>query len=310
MKAIDALKNKLLRIALQGGRVLHRSGLAKAPPVRYAAASLKRVLLRTSEGLSVRHRVVHRPGLSFYIPYSLASNYAAGGFEPGTTALLQRCLRPGMVAVDVGANVGWHTLTMAERVGPRGHVYAVEPAEGNLEFLRKNVEANGFANVTVLACAAGAADQTRTFHLRSRGSLHGFYAHPLGDTVRTVEVEEKPLDDVIEKKIDFVKMDVEGGEVEALRGMKRLLATRPQVLVEWNPGTLERAGYAPNDLPDLLREQGYMLRAVQPDGSLSALTPEEEADRSAPAGRLNLYGRGAEAQADRAARRHGGGEPR
>lgn len=299
MKTVDTLKNELLRLALRVARVLHRRGLAGTLPVRFVAAYLKRVLLQEAEDVSARYRVVHRPGLSFYVPYSLAANYAVGNFEPEATALLQRCLQPGMVAVDAGANVGWHTLTMAACVGPQGRVYAVEPAEDNLEFLQKNIRANGFANVTVLPYAAGAASRSRTFHLRSRGSLHGFYDHPLGETVRTVEVDEKPLDSVIEEKVDFVKMDVEGGEIEALRGMSRLLGAtpRPQLLIEWNPGTLKKAGYDPRDLPDLLYEYGYEVRAVLPDGSLSALTLEEEAARAARAAEtwsLNLYGCGVE----------------
>jgi FkbM family methyltransferase len=169
-----------------------------------------------------------------------------------------------MVVVDVGANIGYHTLLAAEQVGGAGHVWSVEPAEGNLGFLRHNIELNGFENVTILPHAAGARRSLRRFLLRSDSGHHGFHAHPTDGTVEEVEIEEVPLDDLIRAPVDLVKLDVEGSEIEALEGMRRLLTDSPtvRILVEWNPPMLAAAGLAPNALPDWLRDAGFDLSVV------------------------------------------------
>jgi FkbM family methyltransferase len=149
---------------------------------------------------------------------------------------------------------------LAKIVGRAGRVYAVEPAEENLHFLRKNVKQNRVQNVTVLPFAAGKQSRVRNFRLMDRSDIHGFYEHPsLGNLKEIVQVRESPLDELVEGPVDVVKVDVEGAELEVLEGMRGILRSNPKValVVEWNPKCLMAAGYAPDALPTYLRANGF-----------------------------------------------------
>lgn len=91
-----------------------------------------------------------------------------GEFEPHIRTLIRRYLRPGMVAVDVGANIGLHTLQMARAVGPQGRVYAVEPAPDNLKYLKRNIALNRLSQVEVLPWAASSEHGIQEFYLTGR----------------------------------------------------------------------------------------------------------------------------------------------
>src|SRR5690348_3038064 len=82
-----------------------------------------------------------------------------GYWEMGLTMHIARTVRPDMTAIDVGANFGYYTMLFAALVGPRGHVYAIEPAPATAGLLRRSVQLNGFqVNTTVVEAAAGASD--------------------------------------------------------------------------------------------------------------------------------------------------------
>ncbi|RIK75269.1 hypothetical protein DCC62_13755 [candidate division KSB1 bacterium] len=127
-----------------------------------------------------------------------------------------------------------------------------------------NVQLNGFSNVEVLPCAAGARRQIQDFHLRKAGTLHSLYAQA-NTAVETVQVQVAPLDELVkEKQIDFVKIDVEGGEIEVLKGMRQILQSNPalRLIVEWNPAALKRAGHEAEELPNLLQAAGFHVSVI------------------------------------------------
>lgn len=166
-----------------------------------------------------------------------------------------------MIAVDVGAHVGYYTVLCADLVGPRGKVYAVEPAEQNLELLRDNVARFTVGVVTILPCAAGRDDATRKFHVTDASDTHGFYDHPLQNTVRIDQVPVRRLDGLIHERADLVKIDVEGAELEVLAGAEGLLERpgRLTLVLEWNPACLRRAGRDPAELLDHLASLGFAV---------------------------------------------------
>lgn len=198
------------------------------------------------------------------IPWELAPTYCSRWeipkeFEHLTVRWLTDYLRPGFVGIDVGANIGYFTVLMAKTVGPTGRVYAVEPAEDNLQYLRKNVERNQVDSVTILPFAAGSQSRVRNFYLNKTRVLHGLYKHHLGELREIVQVREVRLDQLVKSPVDVVKIDVEGAELEVLEGMTGILQSSPNValIVEWNPEGLKRAGSAPDVLPDFLRAHGF-----------------------------------------------------
>lgn len=213
--------------------------------------------------------VVHRRGLTFRVPRDVAYSYLLREHEPETQSLLDTVLRPGMTAVDVGANIGYLTLLMARAVSPGGHVLALEPGPDNRIVLEENVRRNQLGDVVrVLPLAAGSERGKQHLHLGRAGTLHSLHAVGPLEGGNAVSVETVPLDELIEGPADLVKIDVEGAEMAVLLGMPRLLATQPppRLVVEWNPSALARAGHPPEALPERLAAAGYRLRLLDPDG--------------------------------------------
>jgi FkbM family methyltransferase len=255
--------------------VLRALDRADLPFMRYIPARTKRRFTRFL--YKPLTRFVRNPiqlnGLTIYIPHSADYSYLLHEHEPGTQKLLQKSLKPGNIAVDVGANIGYLTLLMARLVSPNGKVYAVEPGEDNLLCLRKNIELNSCTNVEVLPVAAGAKRSSRPLYIREAGTLHSFYPRTEGHALAS-QVSEMPLDELLAGiKIDLIKIDVEGAEIDVLAGMERILRNDPEIqcIIEWNPIALKRAGHTSNELPELLIQHGFQLWAI--DEETAALMP-------------------------------------
>src|SRR5436305_921112 len=147
---------------------------------------------------------------------------------------LHRCLRPGDRAVDVGANIGLFSVAMAAIVGPAGHVTAYEADPDVAEMLAENVASNWLGErVDVVPAAAGSGQGSVTLrrHLRFRGSssagVGDLSHHAVGEGYVSVEVPLERPDDRLTggQRLRLVKIDVEGGEAEVVRGLTRLLDT-------------------------------------------------------------------------------------
>jgi FkbM family methyltransferase len=147
-------------------------------------------------------------------------------------------LREGDVAVDVGANVGVLTFLAASIVGRTGRVIAVEPNPDNLQLLYRGIILNGFDNVEVVPHAA--SDRRSVFSLTggtSNTHLIGAREPEEGGYFVQSIVLDELLGDL--PRLDFVKMDIEGHEPQALAGFSRLIGRhRPVLLVEFNPRCL------------------------------------------------------------------------
>jgi FkbM family methyltransferase len=172
-----------------------------------------------------------------------------GIHEPVETRWIQEHVPTGGVAIDIGANIGYHTLLLARQVGPNGHVYAFEPDPDNFALLTRNVALNGYRNVTLEQAAL--SDATGTLRLyRSATNLGDHRLFDSGDGRPFVEVPALPLDEYFRAysgRLDYVKMDIQGGEASALAGMRGVLARYPSVALssEFWPAGLTRAGRVP-----------------------------------------------------------------
>lgn len=157
-----------------------------------------------------------------------------GVWEPHVLALLDRLLAPGAVFVDVGANVGAMALPAAARVGPTGRVIGFEPLPANATLFLQGVVANGFGHVVLYPLAL--SDAPGVFAMQ--GGSNGYLVAPERTELMVQAVRG---DDLLagEPRIDLVKLDIEGREPWALRGLARTLARhRPWVLCEFNPRCL------------------------------------------------------------------------
>jgi len=183
-----------------------------------------------------------------------------------TQVLLWRALRRGDTLIDGGANIGAMTMMGAWRVGSEGRVHAFEPAPRALERLRWHVKANGLEQV--LVHGAGLSDVEATLELsmpRDGNSGAATFAtlperyQELGadsTVARTVRFEEVAGRDLRGELV--VKLDIEGFELKALRGMTEALRLfRPLVITEINPEMLAHAGTSADELAGFLMDRGY-----------------------------------------------------
>lgn len=203
-----------------------------------------------------------------------AQSWRFGWLEAAELRFVRRTIRPGMVAVDVGANIGLYTLALARLVGLAGRVHAVEPAPANVRALRRAVEHAGATNVVVHAAAAGAEAGEVSLHL-APGNQGDHRVFPGADARARVTVPAIVLDDVLaaEPHVDFVKIDVQGAEVAVLRGLCRTLAANPgiRVLCEITPWLFDELGQRAEDFFAPLRAADLVPHRLRPDGGLEAI---------------------------------------
>ncbi|SHK36037.1 methyltransferase, FkbM family [Roseomonas rosea] len=204
---------------------------------------------------------------------------SGGRLEPGTVAVIQGLLREGDVVLDVGANLGLTVLPAARSVGATGRVIAVEPASRIAGLLRRSLAMNGLdGRVELHRCAAGAEAGRAVLNM---GPISG-HSSLLGlpGAERTEEVEVRPLDALVAPgtRVRLAKVDVEGYEAEAWRGMRRIVAENPGLvlLVEFGPEHLRRAGTTPAAWMALFTEAGFRAFEVdEADGVLRPVRPLE-----------------------------------
>lgn len=212
----------------------------------------------------------------FYLPVYCADFYRS--YERRTCRFLAERLRPGMSAIDVGANIGYLTVLAARRVGPSGKVYAVEPSPRSLAALKRNIARYALSNVDVLPIGAGAVAKTMKLRLTPEQANDSLVELPrYTKEIGTVDIRVEPIDTIIKEPIDFVKMDVQGVEIEALEGTTGIIANSPKLgfLIEWHAYGLQKAGHEPIDLPNWLRDHGFTNLSVIDDFADDTITIEE-----------------------------------
>jgi len=206
-----------------------------------------------------------------------------GRWEETETMLFRSLVREGMTVVDIGANVGYYTLLAAKLAGPSGRVYAFEPGPENFERLARNVEANGYQNVTLVPKAVSSASGTASLSL-DRSSSGGHSLSRFRGGADSVVVETVSLDDFFNGRpqaVDVIKMDAEGAEIAILAGMPGVLARNPGVtlLTEFFPRAICGFGASPEDYVRRLAHLGFDIHPIDEEtGELRSLDPARAAD--------------------------------
>jgi FkbM family methyltransferase len=173
-----------------------------------------------------------------------------GEFSRGEAAVFDQIVAPGDTVLDVGANIGAHTLWMARRVGPAGSVIAFEPQRAVFQTLCANMALNGMTNVDPYWAAVGAQpgyvtvprlDPTAAANF---GATSLIWGHP-GDKVRMMSIDELEL-----SACRMIKVDVEGMELDALKGAEATISRLRPILYVENDG--REAG-----LIEFILDRGY-----------------------------------------------------
>jgi FkbM family methyltransferase len=228
-------------------------------------------------GLSVPTRLRWHLGLRVdaYLGNDLTRFFYVGGsLDPNEFFFLKGLLQPRMTFLDVGANDGLYSLFASRLVGADGLVVAIEPSSRELARLTSNVRLNRLGNVTILP--VGASDRHATLALRIADFEHagqntfGDFAHEVtsGNGVEDVPVE--PLDAIVQRldlrRIDVLKLDIEGAEYAALVGAEETLRLhRPLILIELFDASLRKQGRTANDVLALLADLGYQTYIFDPE---------------------------------------------
>lgn len=214
-----------------------------------------------------------------FIVYTEVEDAAVGkhvrsdNYERDVTALFHARLAEGMNVIDIGANIGYFTLLAAKLIGPRGRVLAVEPNPRNVRLLEASRRANGFANVTILQAAAGREIGILGLNVSfSNGTTAGL-PEDLPQMLAAETVPCLPLDSVLDRDtmVDFIKVDVEGAEFNALLGAEGIIRRcRPVIVSEFSPSMMPGISQISGEAYlRWLIGLGYTLAVVEPDGSLT-----------------------------------------
>lgn len=195
-----------------------------------------------------------------------------GEFEPAETAIVQKYLKPGDTAIDIGAHIGYYTLLMSRLVSTNGLVVAFEPAPRNLEILRRNVDENAVKNATIHPTAVGSKPGMGRLYLSTNSVDHHLF--DAEESRESILVNTTSLDEHFagtDINIDFIKMDIQGGEAEAIRGMTGLMEAGriKTILFEFWPQGLCAAEADAKELIQVIESLNYRIEEVQPDGLAS-----------------------------------------
>jgi FkbM family methyltransferase len=186
-----------------------------------------------------------------------------GIYEPRTSILFSLVVKEGDIVVDLGANIGYYTLLASKKVGKSGRVYSFEPEPENYKLLLKNLKLNNACNVIPLQKAVLNREGTIKLYL-DKGNPEGHTIIPLSpnSSKRFIEVECIVLDKYFKgRKIDVIKMDVEGAEYLVLLGMTKLIDENKTVslFVEFSPNHVKRTGHNPSGFIDMLLNLNFEI---------------------------------------------------
>ena len=200
----------------------------------------------------------------------------SGIYENDETAFILNTVKEGDTFVDIGANIGWFAVQAAAKAGPKGRVIAIEPRAQTGSYLARSLKANGFSdNTEVHHCAAGT--EAGRFSITwdgKAGNPGGTWSLPTKKMAqeyrsmgfRVEDVEVKTLDSIVaDRKVDIIKIDIEGAEGLALRGAARTLAqSRPVILSEMNFSLLPKiSGFSAGEYLRWMMEQGYHCHLLE-----------------------------------------------
>jgi FkbM family methyltransferase len=217
------------------------------------------------KGTFTRRGIVYDLDLSQGIDFAI---YLGGTFERSTATALERLVLPSSLELDIGANIGAHTLHLAQLVGPQGKVIAFEPTNFAFSKLKRNLELNPTlgARVEVRQCFLTRDDQidvpTNIYSSWPLAPEPGLHAKHLGRPMRTEAAIARSLDSILNErqgpKVDLIKLDVDGFECDVLRGATAMLRdAQPVFVMELAPYVLEESGSSLDELLSFFIPHGY-----------------------------------------------------
>ena len=195
--------------------------------------------------------------------------YFFGAYEPIELSLFLSFLQPGFTAIDAGANVGFYSLMMGQKVGKAGRVFAFEPVPETFSRLEENVGLNDLPQLSPVNHALWSERKTLRFSLSKENEYNvgGYSFAESPDPLRQTLCSGIPLDDFAKlariDRVDAIKMDIEGAERFALEGGRKIIARDlPVFLLEVSRATCAQAGYLTEELWSFFDTFGYRAYVI------------------------------------------------
>jgi FkbM family methyltransferase len=202
--------------------------------------------------------------------------YLFNSFEPSTIKCIGKLVKPDDIIIDIGANIGYLSLNFAAHLDSSGIVYSFEPERKNYNSLIENISLNKGLNIKPIKKALSNFDGKIKLYI-SKDNNQGSHSTIYNDQILSEnyeEIEALKLDDFIKNerllKIDFVKIDVEGAEVEVLEGMSSTMQNfKPIILIEMNNTIQNLRGVSTREIKEkLFNEFGYASYNILDNGRL------------------------------------------
>lgn len=232
---------------------------------------LRRVARCYSDGSVTTIKSGHLSGFRWSRNHRYLNGFWLGIYEMPLQECLVRELRHGSVFYDVGANAGFFSLLGSRYVGKNGHVYSFEPLPENIAEIQRQLSINHIDNCTIVDAAVSDHEGMIDF-VQAKNTFMGHVLHE-GDRGggNVVKIKSITLDEFSRRAMspDFIKMDIEGGEISALLGARSLLSliNPPRILIEFHSDNLMKEGRV------LLENYGYKLHTLTGEHILSSDIP-------------------------------------
>jgi|APSaa5957512535_1039671.scaffolds.fasta_scaffold00338_25 FkbM family methyltransferase len=225
--------------------------------------------------------------------FNLSLNGVYGEYE---TELMKKYIKKGDIVIDVGANIGYFTLIYSQLVGKYGKVYAFEPEPKNFAILKKNVEINKYENIILEEKAVSDTNEKIKLYVSDHMANHKIYQVD-SSAKNFLEINAINLNDYLEnlgidKKINFIKIDVEGAEFHVFNGIKSLLSKNPnlKIFTEFMYGMIKSCGNEPKDIVEILHKNKFKINYV--DSINNTISPANISKLTTPKnylGTVNLF---------------------
>lgn len=239
---------------------LTKIDVAKALPYRISKLINKNVAIKKTNVI-LNHKMVLDENDSLNLAWNRI-------YDPFETRVMLSLLRPRDVIVDIGANIGYYTLIFSKITGKEGKVFAFEPGQSNFMILQENVRINNYTDRVVTVNKAVSSEDNREINLYLNDTNHGmnriFKSEKYGKKTDSIEkIGTISLDDYFSRnpiqKIDFVKLDIEGSEYGAIKGMQQTLKNNEsiKIITEFHPTSIREFGVEPIEFLELLDSFGF-----------------------------------------------------
>lgn len=208
-----------------------------------------------------------------------------GYHEKNISALIKRKINQDDVFIDIGANIGYYSLFVASIQKYMGEVYAFEPGSKAFYKLQENIRLNNFNNVNIYRKGVGNENKTIDLNIDANFTKSSILNHDSNNILHKEEIEIIRLDDFFQnKRIDFMKIDVEGYELEVLKGAKELISCyKPKLIFEFTPRFYKGYFREFKNFLNFLKDKGYKIYNIQDDRLIEIKNIDSEKKQ------INLY---------------------